>query len=103
MREHEQKLSAWLSSLSGKPFSFEAWYSLEDCVVRLERKSERKTGIFASRSTLLIKVSRVDSDKYVFSLERDAGRGLVIKAAGRLQRRDDHSTVVNGQINIGNQ
>jgi len=97
-----EKLSAWLTSLTGKSFNFEAWYSLEDCVTRLERKSERKKGVFALQSTLLIKVSRVDPDKYTFSVERTAGRGLAIKATGRLQRRDDHSTLVTAQVSIHN-
>lgn len=77
-------------------FKFLSPFALEECKSRLEARSERPSGLFASKNKLLIRVSILNEDNYKVGLYRDVGSGLNVEAICKLSRRGQNSTFVSG-------
>ena len=78
-----------------KCFEFTTTLSMEECVARLKAKSTRKSGFFASRQEILVRISD-DVNGKSFILDRDWGRNLYAEVHGHLIKNHDGSTRVSG-------
>jgi hypothetical protein len=78
-----------------KRFEFTTTLSMDECVVRLKEQSTRKSGFFATRQEILVRISD-DVNGKAFILDRDSGRNLYAEIHGQLRRNHDGSTHVSG-------
>jgi hypothetical protein len=99
--ERKSKPSPLMTFLFGQPIEFVSPLPLEECVKRLQAKSER-TGnwLFQNKRKLLVKIFDGDSYTSNFKMERDAGRNLNVEVVGELRRHDRNTTLVIGQARI---
>jgi len=76
-------------------FEFTTRLSMEQCVLQLKAQSTRKSGIFASRQEILVRISNSVNGK-TFIVDRDWGRNLYAEVHGQLRENPDGSIHVSG-------
>jgi hypothetical protein len=99
--ERKSKSSPLMGFLFGLPIDFVSPLPLDECVKRLEAKSER-TGSWLFRNNRKLLVQVFDGDSYTsnFKMQRDAGRNLNVEVVGELRRHDRNTTWVSGRARI---
>ncbi len=95
-----EKFDSIRTLLTRRPFSFQAPYSLEECVARLEARSERLPHSFTPRNKPRVNISAMDNGDYWFIVERDAGQNLLVCVSGILSKQSGASTLVTGHGEI---
>ena len=98
--KHKKQPFNLIAAIKGESFDFISPMPIAQCAELLLARSERATGMFASRQHVRINVWPAPS-VYRFKMQQDIGRNVNIRTKGTLTPVDASSTRVTGKSEFG--